>query len=103
MEETNKAHALPFLAYKEIPEVQEDAMEITALVKEAATVVGYQLSDGSFVSKARGVELAKQGQIAGVGIATNKGTEYLKSLPDVKEGNNLGSLPTISSKDQPIN
>ena len=94
--DTNKASTLPFLALKEIPEVRADAKEITALIKDGGTVTGYQLSDGSIVSKEQGVELAKQGQIAGVGIATNKGTEYLKSLPDVKEGNNLGSLPTIS-------
>ena len=95
MEQSNKAHGLPYLAFKEIPEVQPDAKEITALVKDGGTVKGYQLSDGSIVSKEQGVELAKKGQIVGVGIATNKGTEYLKSLPDVKEGNNLGSLPTI--------
>jgi len=86
---------LPFLAFKEIPEVQPDAKEITALVKDGSTVTGYQLSDGNIISKEQGIELAKQGQIVGVGIATNKGNEYLKSLPDVKEGNNLGSLPTI--------
>ena len=95
MEQTSNAHGLPYLAFKEIPEVQSDAKEITALVKESGTVTGYQLCDGSIISKEQGVELAKQGQIVGVGIATNKGTEYLKSLPDVKEGNNLGSLPTV--------
>ena len=95
-QDSNKtAQGLPYLAFKEIPEVQADAKQITALVKDGGTVTGYQLSDGSVISKEQGVELAKQGQIIGVGIATNKGTEYLKSLPDVKEGNNLGSLPTI--------
>jgi len=91
-----KATSLPFLALKEIPEVRADAKEITALIKDGGTVTGYQLSDGSIVSKEQGVALARDGQIAGVGIATNKGTEYLKSLPDVDEGNNLGSLPTIT-------
>ena len=91
------AHALPLQALKEIPEVQPDAKEITALVKDSGTITGYQLSDGSIISKEQGVELAKLGQISGVGIATNKGTEYLKSLPDVTEGNNLGNLPTISA------
>jgi len=93
--QTTSAHGLPFLAFKEIPEVQEGAKEITALIKDGSTVTGYKLSDGNTISKEEGVNLAKQGQIVGVGIATNKGTEYLKSLPDVKEGNNLGSLPTI--------
>jgi len=94
-QDTNNAHGLPFLALKEIPEVQPDAKEITALVKDSGTITGYQLSDGNIISKEQGIELARQGQIAGVGIATNKGTEYLKSLPDVKEGNNLGNLPSI--------
>lgn len=92
----NNAHGLPFAALKEIPEVHADAKEITALVKNSGTITGYQLSDGSIVSKEQGVELAKQGKIAGVGIATNKGTEYLKSLPDVTEANNLGNLPSIA-------
>jgi len=99
-QETNHAHALPLVALKEIPEVRADAKEITALVKNSGTITGYQLSDGSIVSKAQGVELAKQGQIAGVGIATNKGTEYLKSLPDVTEANNLGNLPSIADSNK---
>ena len=40
----------------------------------------------------------KSGKIKGVGIAHNKDTEYLKSLPDDKESNNLGSLPTVDSE-----
>ncbi|MCL2610476.1 MAG: DUF3892 domain-containing protein [Defluviitaleaceae bacterium] len=95
--ETINTTELPLLAFSEIPEAQADAKEITALVKTSGTITGYQLSDGSVVDKAEGVALARQGQIAGVGIATNKGTEYLKSLPDVIEANNLGSLPTISN------
>lgn len=93
---TNHAQGLPLAAFKEIPEVHADASEITALVKDSGTITGYQLSDGSIVSKDQGVELAKQGKIAGVGIATNKGVEYLKSLPDVTEANNLGNLPSIT-------
>lgn len=90
-------HALPLQALKDIPEVKENAREITALVKDSGTITGYQLSDGSIVTKEQGVELAKQGEIAGVGIATKKGTEYLKSLPDGTEANNLGNLPSISN------
>ena len=41
------------------------------------------------------VDMAKQGQIAGVGIAHRGDTEYLKSIPDGSEGNNLGNLPTV--------
>ena len=93
--ELNANHALPLHAFQEIPEASADAKKITALVKDSGKITGYQLSDGSIVSRKQGVELAKQGQIAGVGIATNKETEYLKSLPDAAEGNNLGSLPSI--------
>ena len=92
----DKAQSLPMQALTEIPEAQADAKEITALVKKNGTVTGYQLCDGSIVSRQQGVKLAKQGQIVGVGIAENKGTEYLKSLPDVTEANNLSNLPSIS-------
>ena len=40
--------------------------------------------------------MAKQGQIAGVGIAHRGDTEYLKSIPDDSENNNLGNLPSVS-------
>ena len=91
----NNAQALPLQAFKEIPEANADAKEITALVKDSGTITGYQLSDGSIINKEQGIKLAKLGQIAGVGIATNKDVEYLKSLPDVTEANNLGNLPSI--------
>lgn len=40
--------------------------------------------------------MAKHGQIAGVGIAHRGDTEYLKSIPDGSENNNLGNLPSVS-------
>ena len=40
--------------------------------------------------------MAKQGRIAGVGIAHRGDTEYLKSIPDGSENNNLGNLPSVS-------
>jgi hypothetical protein len=40
--------------------------------------------------------MAKHGQIAGVGIAHRGDTEYLKSIPDGSENNNLSSLPAVS-------
>ena len=43
---------------------------------------------------------AKQGQIAGVGIAHRGDTEYLKSIPDGSENNNLGNLPSVSPETQ---
>lgn len=80
----------------EIPQAKSDAKEIVGLVKSSGRVTGYQLSDGSTVSKEEGVALAKDGEIKNVGIAHRKDTEYLKSLPDGSEDNNLGNLPSIS-------
>lgn len=80
----------------DIPTPKSDAREIVGLVKNSGRVTGYQLSDGSTVSKQEGVDLAKEGGIRGVGIAHRKDTEYLKSLPDGTENNNLNNLPSIS-------
>lgn len=88
-------HALPRMAFAEIPEAKPDAKKITALVKKGSVVTGYQLCDGRILNKQQAVILAKKGEIAGAGIATNKGVEYLKSLPDADEGNNLSHLPSI--------
>lgn len=87
---------LPLKAFEEIPEPKSDAKEIVALVRNSGQVTGYKLSNGQVVNKDDGIKLAKQGDIAGVGIATNKGNEYLKSLPDGTENNNLGNLPSVS-------
>ena len=89
---------LPLMAMAEIPQPNPNAKHITALVKDSGKITGYQLSDGQVISKEQGIELARQGEIAGVGIATNQGTEYLKSLPDQTEGNNLGNLPSITQE-----
>ena len=40
--------------------------------------------------------MAKMGEIAGVAVATRKGNEYLRSLPDENENNNLGNVPIIT-------
>jgi hypothetical protein len=89
--------ALPMMAMKEIPEPNSNAATITALVKDGGTVVGYQLSNGQTVNKNEGVALAKQGGIFGVGVAERDGTEYLKSVPDGTESNNLNNLPSITA------
>lgn len=78
-----------------IPTPSNDALEISALVKESGKVTGYQLSDGRTVTKEEGVAMAKAGEIRGVGVAHRKDTEYLKSLPDGTESNNLSNLPTV--------
>lgn len=88
--------ALPLNTLEQIPTPTADAKEITALVKEGGRTVGYKLSDGQILNKPQALALAKQGGIKGVGIATNQGNEYLKSLPDASENNNLGSLPSIT-------
>ena len=80
----------------DIKKPKNDAKEIVGLVKSSGRINGYQLSDGTTVSKEEGVALARDGEIRGVGIAHRKDTEYLKSLPDGSENNNLGNLPSIS-------
>lgn len=83
-------------AFDDIPEAKSNAKDIVGLVKSSGRITGYQLSDGNTVSKEHGVEMAKNGEIRGVGIAHRKDSEYLKSLPDGDEGNNLGNLPSVS-------
>lgn len=87
---------LPMNALRDIPTPNADAKKITGLVKEHGRVTGYQLSDGRVLNKADGVRLAREGGIQGVGISSRKGNEYLKSLPDDNENNNLGNLPAIT-------
>ncbi|MFQ9483195.1 MAG: DUF3892 domain-containing protein [Lachnospira sp.] len=41
------------------------------------------------------LNLQKENQIQGVGVAHNKDTEYLKSIPDGTQDNNLSHLPTV--------
>lgn len=80
----------------QIPQANADAKRIVRLVKEGGRITGYQLSDNSIVEKQQAVDMAKRGQIAGVGIAHQGDTEYLKSIPDGNENNNLGNLPSVS-------
>ena len=84
----------------EIPNAKADAKRIVGLVKYGGRIAGYQLSDNSIVEKQQAVNMAKQGQIAGVGIAHRGDTEYLKSIPDGSENNNLGNLPSVSPEAQ---
>ena len=87
---------LAYAALDEVPTPKSDAKEIVGLVKSSGRITGYQLSDGSTISKENAVAMAKAGDIEGVGIAHRKGSEYLKSLPDGTENNNLGNLPSVS-------
>jgi hypothetical protein len=94
--ENQNASALPMMSMKEIPQASSTAAQITALVKESGKVVGYQLSSGQTLGKDEAVALARQGGIQGVGISERDGTEYLKSIPDGTESNNLNNLPSVS-------
>ena len=80
----------------QIPQAKNNAKQIVGLVKEGGRITGYQLSDNTILAKQQAVDMAKQGRIAGVGIAHRGDTEYLKSIPDDSENNNLGNLPSVS-------
>lgn len=80
----------------DIPQPSSNAKDIVGLVKSSGRITGYQLSDGSTVSKEEGVAIAKNGGINGVGIAHRGDTQYLKSIPDGTESNNLGNLPSVN-------
>ena len=98
MDTSNKEFGtrLAYAALDRVPEPKSDAKEIVGLIKTSGRITGYQLSDGSSVTKEEGVAMAKAGEIRGVGIAHRKDSEYLKSLPDGSENNNLGNLPSVS-------
>ena len=83
-------------ALDQIPQSKANAKHIVGLVKESGRITGYQLSDRTLVEKQQAVNMAKQGEIAGVGIAHRGNTEYLKSIPNGNEIDNLGNLPSVS-------
>ena len=89
-------HELVKQTLDQIPQAKVNAKRIVGLVKEGGSVTGYQLSDNTIVEKQQAVDMAKQGRIAGVGIAHRGDTEYLKSIPDGSENNNLSNLPSVS-------
>ena len=74
----------------------ESAVKVTAVQKQDGEITAYQLSDGKIVDKTTAVAMAKAGQISGVTVAERKGSEYLRSLPDGDDANNLDSLPPIN-------
>ena len=87
---------LPKNINKEVPTPNAEVVRISKLVKHSGDVVGYELSNGQRITKDEGIQMAKMGEIAGVAVATRKGNEYLRSLPDESENNNLGNLPSIT-------
>lgn len=78
------------------PTPKENAKSITAVVKSSNKIVGYKLSDDNIISKQEGINMAISGDIKDVGVAVNKGTQYLRTLPDGNQGNNLSNLPVIT-------
>ncbi|MDV4151497.1 DUF3892 domain-containing protein [Clostridium sp. AL.422] len=92
----NMIGGLPANINKEVPTPKNNAQSITAVIKKSGEIVGYELSNGERISKEEGILKAKNGGIAGVAIGVSKkGEEYLRSLPDQDESNNLSSLPTV--------
>ena len=88
---------MPVNINKVVPQPNSNAQNITSLIKHSGEVTGYVLQDGTRLSKEEGVTLAKAGGINGVAVGVSKkGEEYLRSLPDQNESNNLNSLPTIN-------
>jgi len=80
----------------QIPQANANAKRIVGLVKEGGRITGYQLSDNTLVEKQQAVDMARQGQIADVAIAHRGDTEYLKSVPNGSENDNLSNLPSVS-------
>lgn len=92
----NMIGGLPKNINKVVPTPNNNAQSIKALIKKSGEIIGYELSNGERISKEEGVKMAKDGQISGVAVSVSrKGEEYLRSLPDQDENNNLSSLPTI--------
>ena len=81
-----------------IPQANSNAKRIVGLVKEGGRITGYQLSDNSVVEKQQAVDMAKQGQIAGVGIAHRGDTEYLKSVPTAAKTTTSVTCPPFLQK-----
>lgn len=79
------------------PVPKPNAQRITRLVKNSGRVEGYELANGEILTKREGVALAKAGGIRGVAVAVRNGSEYLRSLPDGSESDNLSNLPSISN------
>lgn len=96
MEQNQMKNALAQNTLDQIPTPTSNARSITGLIKQGGKVTGYQLSDHTMVNKDQAVQLARQGKISGVGIAHRGDTEYLKSIPDGSENNNLSNLPSIT-------
>lgn len=95
---TNNTNNLPLQTFETISNAStnSNSCQITAQIKQGGNVIGYSLSNGQDVDLQTAVQMTKNNEIANVGVATNQGVEYLRSLPDNDESNNLSNLPTKS-------
>lgn len=83
---------------KVVSEGGADAEQITKLIKHSGDVVGYELASGKHISVEEAIQMAKENKLSHVGVATSKdGSEYIRSLADGDESNNLGNLPSITT------
>ncbi|MBM7870799.1 hypothetical protein JOC70_002293 [Clostridium pascui] len=73
------------------------ANNIVAVGKDSDNeIVSYKLDNGEILSRDQAISMAKEGGLKGVSVAkSRKGEEYLRSLPDDDESNNLKNLPNI--------
>ncbi len=97
LDKNNLIDALAQNTLDDIPSPKANAKKITGLVKQNGKITGYRLSDNIVIDKNQALEMANHGNIASVGIAHRKDTEYLKSIPDGTEDNNLSNLATVSA------
>ncbi len=82
-----------------VSEGGENAKAITKLIKSGGEVVGYELESGEHISTEQAIKMAKENQLKHVGVSTSKdGSEYIRSLADGDESNNLGNLPSITEE-----
>jgi len=80
-----------------VSEGDANAQAITKLIKSGGEVVGYELESGRHVSVQQAIDMAKENRLKHVGVSISKdGSEYIRSLADGDESNNLGNLPSIT-------
>lgn len=97
MDQQKTGELLAKQANQIVSEGGPDAKSITKVIKHQQEVVGYELSDGSQVDMAEAIRMASNNQLQHVGVSTSKkGEQYIRSLPDGDEANNLSNLPVIT-------
>lgn len=86
---------------KVVSEGGVNAQAITKRIKKDSEVVGYELENGEHITVKQAIEMAKSNQLQHVGVSISKdGSEYIRSLADGDESNNLGNLPCIIADDE---